>query len=230
MSKEQIQEILKRVPKRQGKRFDKETGAPYNRYNLIKDILRKETNMSFTSNTSIRYLDQLFLNNRCDADLLMDGHLKYHWNLKTCIRVLKDGYLLKECDKDSELVNKVRSGEYKSLDRIQGELTKIYHNYSHYIIYFVGFVDPNTNITLDYYKFGLTKNLENRLMSYETNNPHKTFVIKTWSFSKINCFKTEKKIKKWASKKGILHKNEFIYCNHTDQNKLLEGIDELIRI
>jgi len=226
MEKERIKEILNRVPRRQGKR---NSGEPYNRYKIVKDILKEETNIHFTSNQSIRYLDQLFSSDRCDADLLMEGYLKYRWKLKTCIRVLKDGYLLKECEKNSELINKIRNGNYKSLDKIIWELTKVYHNYNHYIIYFLGFTDPNTNRTLDYYKFGLTKNLEGRLMDYEINNPHKTFVIKTWSFSKEDCFKIEKEIKGWATEKGILHKNEFIYCSYMDYNELLEDIDKLIR-
>lgn len=226
MEKEQIKEILNRVPRRQGKR---NIGKPYNRYEIVKNILGEEANIRLTSNQSIRYLDQLFDSDRCDADLLVEGYLKYRWKLKTCIRVLKDGYLLKECEKNSELVNEIRNGNYKSLDKVIWELTKVYHNYSHYIIYFLGFTDPNTNRTLDYFKFGLTKNLENRLTHYELNNPHRTFVIKTWSFSKNNCFKYEKKIKKWAAEKGILHKSEFIYSNYTDHNRLLESINELFK-
>ena len=224
MSREKIVNILKRVPKRQGKRNH---GTPYNRYDLVKKSLLEETNLAFTSNTSIRYLDQLFLGEGLEHDILIKGFLNYGWNLQSCLRVLKKGFLKKECEKNSDLVRDILNDKYKTIDSINEELSSLYKNHSHYSIYFIGFEDVHTNNLLDYYKFGQTTSIEKRLSSYDTNNPHKPVVLRTWAVTKNDCFRIEKSLKLWADSKGLRHKNEFIYYGG-DHEYLTNSINKII--
>ena len=224
MNREKIVNILKRVPKRQGKRND---GIPYNRYGLIKKLLMEETNLTLTSNTSIRYLDRLFLSEGLEHDILIKGFLNYRWNLQSCVRVLKRGFLKKECEKNSDLVRDILDDKYKSIDSINEELSSLYKNHSHYSIYFIGFEDVRTNNFIDYYKFGQTTNIEKRLSSYDTNNPHKPVVLRMWGVTKNNCLRIERSIKSWADSKGLRHKNEFIYYSG-DHQYLSDSINKII--
>ena len=83
----EVFQIINSVPKRQGKRPERES---YNRYEIIQEKL----DYRWKSNTAIRQLDKI-VENDFDDKLLLNGVVTKGWSLKDCERYLDD---LKEID------------------------------------------------------------------------------------------------------------------------------------
>lgn len=83
----EVFQIINSVPKRQGKRPERES---YNRYEIIQEKL----DYRWKSNTAIRQLDKI-VENDFDDNLLLNGVVTKGWSLKDCERYLDD---LKEID------------------------------------------------------------------------------------------------------------------------------------
>jgi len=205
----EVVDILRDIPKRQGQSND---GEPYCRYELIKTYLREDLNLVIRSNVSIRYLDELFLSNGKDRNILVNGYLKLKWDLKPCVQILRSGFLKKECNNpESELIKKIELGKVKRTDAIVEFLSNKYDGYTHYQIYLIEFIHPFTKESTNFYKYGLTKDLDSRVLSYETSNPFTQRLVDTWSCKKMDCYEIERDIKTWGNRVGSYHKGEFLY-------------------
>lgn len=60
----------------------------------------------------------------------------------------------------------------------------------------------------NYCKIGVTKNIKNRLRSYQTSSPHRNYKVKHYIFHE-NCYEAEKRIRKLLEYFALNIKNEW---------------------